>query len=471
MMTTPTTSLALGILLAVALCAEGRDADRDPGFTAFEQGEFATTEARFRAGVAAAEKEGADDLALADALDRLAWFFCMRARYADAEPLLRRALAIREAKRGPDHPEIARALHNLATLLAQEGDKAAEAERLFRRALALREKAPGDSALDLARTLDGLARLCWTDKRPGEGEILARGAVDIREKVVDIEPEKPAPEATHKGRVMLMLTYRPTPSEAALLMDQRLEICGRDSHDERVRNAAIFSQIAGYRMSHLSVRSSMTLYERAVTLQEEAHAAENVLTAEALDFLGDRHVLRGEHAEAETLQRRALAIWEKLLGPSDLKVAHRLAELATTLMAQERDRDAAVLLQRAVTIMDRPSGVANTDVGEDRAEYARRLQRARRNVQLVERIRPTDADLNYLKGLATGRLTSLKYQFLSRDLTALESLSLCFSAIDDDGMAHLRGLINLETLNLDHTKVGDAGWPKSEHSGTCARFN
>jgi len=62
--------------------------------------------------------------------------------YAAAEPLLRRALAIKENTLGPDHPQVATNLRNLAVLLGKRGDYAA-AEPLLRRALAIDEKALG----------------------------------------------------------------------------------------------------------------------------------------------------------------------------------------------------------------------------------------------------------------------------------------------------------------------------------------
>ena len=37
-------------------------------------------------------------------------------RYAEAEPLYERALAIREKALGPDHPDVATSLNNLAVL-------------------------------------------------------------------------------------------------------------------------------------------------------------------------------------------------------------------------------------------------------------------------------------------------------------------------------------------------------------------
>jgi tetratricopeptide (TPR) repeat protein len=63
-------------------------------------------------------------------------------RRAEAEPLFRRALAIREKSLGPDHPSVANSLTNLANLL-YVSNRRAEAEPLFRRALAICEKSYG----------------------------------------------------------------------------------------------------------------------------------------------------------------------------------------------------------------------------------------------------------------------------------------------------------------------------------------
>ena len=59
-------------------------------------------------------------------------------RYAEAEPLYRRGLKIREAKLGADHPDTADSLNNLAELYRSTG-RSAEAEPLYQRALKIRE--------------------------------------------------------------------------------------------------------------------------------------------------------------------------------------------------------------------------------------------------------------------------------------------------------------------------------------------
>jgi hypothetical protein len=59
----------------------------------------------------------------------------MQGRYAEAGPLLRRALAVREQSLGPNHPRTATSYSNLAYNLDAQG-RHAEAERLWRQAVA-----------------------------------------------------------------------------------------------------------------------------------------------------------------------------------------------------------------------------------------------------------------------------------------------------------------------------------------------
>ena len=47
---------------------------------------------------------------------KLAFTYIERGRYTDAEPLYQRALAIREKALGPEHPDVADSLNNLAGL-------------------------------------------------------------------------------------------------------------------------------------------------------------------------------------------------------------------------------------------------------------------------------------------------------------------------------------------------------------------
>jgi hypothetical protein len=65
-------------------------------------------------------------------MNELGQYLHAKTLFHEAEPLMRRALAIDEASFGTEHPEVARDLNNLARLL-QDTNRLAEAKPLSRR--------------------------------------------------------------------------------------------------------------------------------------------------------------------------------------------------------------------------------------------------------------------------------------------------------------------------------------------------
>jgi tetratricopeptide (TPR) repeat protein len=82
---------------------------------------------------------------LAWSLNGLAGLYRAQGRYAEAEPLYERALAIDERSFGPDQPNVATSLNDLAELL-RTTNRLEEAEPLYRRALADPRKGAGPGA-------------------------------------------------------------------------------------------------------------------------------------------------------------------------------------------------------------------------------------------------------------------------------------------------------------------------------------
>ena len=73
---------------------------------------------------------GPDHPDVADSLNNLASLYHAQGRYAEAEPLYQRSFKIREKALGPDHPDVAASLSRLAILCEAQG-RYAEAEPLY----------------------------------------------------------------------------------------------------------------------------------------------------------------------------------------------------------------------------------------------------------------------------------------------------------------------------------------------------
>ncbi len=80
---------------------------------------------------------------------------------------------------GPQHPDLATALGNLARVHEAQGDLA-RAAPLYRRALAIREGSLGADHLLVADSLDALAETLRSDGQEAEALALRRRADEIR---------------------------------------------------------------------------------------------------------------------------------------------------------------------------------------------------------------------------------------------------------------------------------------------------
>src|SRR5689334_626121 len=108
-----------------------------------------------------------DELARATALNQQVLQLYRQGRYADAIPLARQVLAIREKEFGTDHPSVANILSNLAVLYDGQG-RYAEAEPLYKRSLTINEKALGPDHPDVATSLNYLGLLYYRQGRYAE---------------------------------------------------------------------------------------------------------------------------------------------------------------------------------------------------------------------------------------------------------------------------------------------------------------
>ncbi len=97
-------------------------------------------------------------------LNNLALLYRNQGRYANAQPLLKRALAIHEKALGPGHPSVATSLNNLADLYERQG-RYADAEPLYKRALVIRGQTFGPDHPDVATSLNNLALLYRNESR------------------------------------------------------------------------------------------------------------------------------------------------------------------------------------------------------------------------------------------------------------------------------------------------------------------
>jgi tetratricopeptide (TPR) repeat protein len=292
---------------------------------------------------------GPDHREVATDLNNLAQLLRATNRLSEAEPLMRRALAIGEKSSGSDHSGVATYLSNLAVLL-QDTNRCAEAEPLMRRALAIDEKSFGPDHPTAAIRLNNLAELLRATNRLAEAEPLYRRVLDIFEKV-ERDTRHMHPNfsgALNNLALMLQTTNRHAEAEPlfrrALAIDEKSFGPGHPKVAIRLNNLAVLLKDTN------RLGEAEPLMRRVISIFENNFGPDHPSVATALSNLAGLLQATNRLAEAEPLYYLALAIDEKSFGPDHPEVATDLNNLALLLQVSDRLADAEPLMQRALAI-------------------------------------------------------------------------------------------------------------------------
>ncbi|WP_437521858.1 tetratricopeptide repeat protein [Sorangium sp. So ce726] len=368
-------------------------------------------------------------------------------RYDEAIPLARRALQLREEALGPEHPDVATSLNNLAFLLHAKGDYAA-AELLVRRALAIWEKALGPEHPDVATSLNNLAALLQTKGDYAAAEPLYRRALAIREKVLG--PEHPH-VANSLNNLAVLLEAKGDYAAAEPLHRRALTIREKALGPEHPHVATSLNNIANVLRAKGDYAAAEPLYRRALAIREKAFGPEHPHVAVVLNNLAILLEAKGDYTAAELLYRRALAIKEKALGPEHSSVATSLNDLAGLLQTRGDFAAAEPLYRRALAIKEKALGPEHPDVATSLNGLAGLLQ-TRGDFAAAEPL--------YLRALA------IKEKALGPEhpkvATALNNLAELRRAKGDYAAAEL---LLLRALEIRETALGP------EHPDVAASLN
>jgi CHAT domain-containing protein/Tfp pilus assembly protein PilF len=335
------------------------------------------------------------DVEAAD-LERKAVELYQAGRYSEAVPVVQRLLANREKALGPEHPDVAGWLSNLAGLYWSQS-RYAEAEPLYRRSLAIREKALGAEHPDVASSLIGLARVSSALARRDEALSLQQRALAIREKALGPDDPLVAGSLSEIGGIY---EDQHRYSEAEPLKERALAILEKSHGPNHPEVATALSNLAGLYWLQGRYERSASLHQRALAISEKALGPEHPDVARSSSNLASVYVSQGRYSEAEPLYRRALAIREKRLGPSS--IAGTLGSLAHLYEKLGRYSEAEIAYKRAIALNDQLlgadhpklagslSGLANLYLTQDRFADAEAL--FRRSLAIREKAAGADTE-------------------------------------------------------------------------------
>ena len=305
---------------------------------------------------------GDEPAALGSLLSNVSVFHRTQGSYQRAHDLCTTALTITEAALGPDHPDTALRLGNLAATYSDLG-RPADALPLERRALAITEAVLGAGHPDTALRLGNLAASYRDLGRSASALPLEQRALAITEAALG--PDHPD-TARRLGNLAATYSEQGQHADALPLAQRALVIIeaalGPDHPDTALR---LGNLAATYR--HLGrYADALPLARRALAVTEAALGPNHPDTAQRLGNLAAIHSALGQYTDALPLEQRALAVTRTALGPDHPDTALRLENLAATYSDLRRYADALRLEQRSLTITE-------ATLGPDHPDTARRL--------------------------------------------------------------------------------------------------
>ncbi len=237
--------------------------------------------------------------------------------YAEARGLREESLRVlREVYTG-DHPELAKAINNLAVAHSRLGDSG-KAEPLYREAIAMRRRLRLEDVRHV-KSVNNLASILMNRGEYAEAEELYRRGLAIR-----------------------------------------LELYGPDHHNAAtsLRSLATLFYIKG------DFERAEPLLLDALRIRGRTVGPKSTMAATVLSSLGRLRYARGDLKEAEVLFEETLAIRRARLGEDHLHVALTKKDLASLLLAKGDAATAGVLLTQALEVLYRTKPEGDSTIAD-----------------------------------------------------------------------------------------------------------
>jgi tetratricopeptide (TPR) repeat protein/CHAT domain-containing protein len=292
--------------------------------------------------------ESAEAAAVLDLLVEAIWRGALGRAVADSRDLAERAVQIKEAVFGAEHPETATSLSNLASLLASLGDDS-EPPELFERVLRIREASFGPEHPAVADTWYDYARfvfLLWATEavRPP----LER-AIEIHERSA---PEDHAQMAGMLNLLAYVLAAVGDVYQAGATVDRAFAEqtkAGLDDHPDMAPGLHARGILHG---RGGDLERARELHVQAAELRRKWLGPNHPLLAMSLMDLGTNLGNLRRYEEALAPVREGTRIREVAFGPYHYRVAVAIKETGRLLGKLERKDEAVAEYERALDVLE-----------------------------------------------------------------------------------------------------------------------
>jgi serine/threonine protein kinase/tetratricopeptide (TPR) repeat protein len=279
-------------------------------------------------------------------------------RYQEAEKLLRSSLAMRRQILGPEHPDVAESLKELALVSRAKGDYI-QADQLLRQALEIHEKSVGSRSLEVAEDLYIQGALLRLSGRYQEAARALDASLATRQRLLGPTD----PEIAVGLRELASLHWVTGDFAAAEdLYLRALSILRSAYPDGNPKTASVLNSLGIVTTARDDLAVAESYYLEALAMRRSLLGDGHPNTAETLSNLAGLEVRRGNFEKAEEMMQEALAIHQDLLGSDHPDAAGYFSNLARLFAAKGDNEEAKKLLRQALETKRRLLGDNHPDV-------------------------------------------------------------------------------------------------------------
>jgi tetratricopeptide (TPR) repeat protein len=307
-----------------------------------ERAQYAEAESLLRRAIAMREQQlETDHLGLVKSLNHLSVLSFLQGKYEQIEPLVVPALSICERFLGDEHPETARSLLSRAIVSRMQGERK-QAETWLKQAQTIYERCLGSQHPDTANCLSNLAVVYGQQGEYEKAQELCLRAISIYEQQLGSYHRRTA----LWGWYSLAELYRAQSKydQAEPWFERAQRVCEQMSGPEHLDTMACLIGLAQVYLEQGQYEQAASLFERVFMVVGERPDA--VRYAEAASFFHGFAKLsqrEGKYKQAEDFYLRALANLETTEGVTLLTKREVQRDYATFLSLVGRDAEAALL--------------------------------------------------------------------------------------------------------------------------------
>jgi tetratricopeptide (TPR) repeat protein len=300
-------------------------------------------------------------------IETLTWlgtFYRGDKKYAQAEPLLNRAVAMAEQAGSPSCFDVGRAKFNLGVIARDQPDEVA-AERLFTEAAEILSKDPGRAHGDDAGAYLNLGYLAIQRGDYPEAELNLKKALTGYETGDHLGPNPDM--ANTQYHLAEVYRFRGKLAEAATLYQAALDIYSQTEGPEGKNTRNVLSTMSLLPQGPGGAARAQNLMRQAMAGSDLAS-----LDGDSLNNLAIIAEAKHQLTEAESLYKKACAAFEKQNGSNDLALARALTDLGN-LYRNHEEFDlgkAEPALERALTIRENKLGDEHPDTAESLSDLS-----------------------------------------------------------------------------------------------------